>query len=203
MAESQKLAAILAADVVGFTWMTGADEDRTLARSSSAQRSDRSHHRRAQRTCVQAHRRWGAGRVSQRRRRGSMRHRSAKCYGRTQRGRRGRPSHRVPYRHSFRRRRRGERRGSYGRGRQHRGAPGRRRQARRDLPLRQAYWQVKARLDISVSDLGRRSSRTSPSRSAPIRSRSGFPPKPGRPRGSCRRQRRGRRSSLPCQTNHR
>ena len=32
MAESRKLAAILAADVVGFSRMTGADEDRTLAR---------------------------------------------------------------------------------------------------------------------------------------------------------------------------
>ena len=32
MAESTKLAAILAADVVGFSRMTGADEERTLAR---------------------------------------------------------------------------------------------------------------------------------------------------------------------------
>jgi class 3 adenylate cyclase len=32
MAESRKIAAILAADVVGFSRMTGADEDRTLAR---------------------------------------------------------------------------------------------------------------------------------------------------------------------------
>src|SRR6202140_4188502 len=32
MTESRKLAAILAADVVGFSRMTGADEDRTLAR---------------------------------------------------------------------------------------------------------------------------------------------------------------------------
>src|SRR3974377_202435 len=32
MAESRKLAAILALDVVGFTRLTGADEDRTLAR---------------------------------------------------------------------------------------------------------------------------------------------------------------------------
>src|SRR5271157_3379740 len=32
MAESRKLAAILAADVVGFSRLTGADEDRTLAR---------------------------------------------------------------------------------------------------------------------------------------------------------------------------
>src|ERR1044071_7863696 len=32
MSESRKLAAILAADVVGFSRLTGADEDRTLAR---------------------------------------------------------------------------------------------------------------------------------------------------------------------------
>src|SRR5271156_3207145 len=32
MAESRKLAAILAADVVGFSRLTGAEEDRTLAR---------------------------------------------------------------------------------------------------------------------------------------------------------------------------
>jgi len=32
MAETRKIAAILAADVVGFSRMTGADEDRTLAR---------------------------------------------------------------------------------------------------------------------------------------------------------------------------
>ena len=32
MAETRKLAAILAADVVGFSRLTGADEDRTLSR---------------------------------------------------------------------------------------------------------------------------------------------------------------------------
>ena len=32
MAETRKIAAILAADVVGFSRLTGADEDRTLAR---------------------------------------------------------------------------------------------------------------------------------------------------------------------------
>src|SRR6266446_2910210 len=39
MAETRKLAAILAADVVGFSRLTGADEDRTLARLRSL-RSD-------------------------------------------------------------------------------------------------------------------------------------------------------------------
>ena len=32
MSESRKLAAILAADVVGYSLLAGADEDRTLAR---------------------------------------------------------------------------------------------------------------------------------------------------------------------------
>jgi adenylate cyclase len=39
MSETRKLAAILAADVVGFSRLTGADEDRTLARLRSL-RSD-------------------------------------------------------------------------------------------------------------------------------------------------------------------
>src|SRR5499426_3855466 len=39
MTESRKLAAVLAADVVGFSRLTGADEDRTLARLRSL-RSD-------------------------------------------------------------------------------------------------------------------------------------------------------------------
>ena len=39
MSETRKLAAILAADVVVFSRMTGADEDRTLARLR-AMRSD-------------------------------------------------------------------------------------------------------------------------------------------------------------------
>ena len=51
---------------------------------------------------VQAHRRWGAGRVSQRRRCGALRHRSAKDYGRAQCRRRARSPHRISDRHSCR-----------------------------------------------------------------------------------------------------
>ena len=58
MSETRNIAAILAADVVGFSRMTGADEDGTLARLRVfAQRSDRPHGRRAWRAGVQAHRR--------------------------------------------------------------------------------------------------------------------------------------------------
>ena len=32
MSEARKLAAILVADVAGFSWLAGADEERTLAR---------------------------------------------------------------------------------------------------------------------------------------------------------------------------
>ena len=43
MSETRKLAAILVADVVGYSRLAGTDEDRTLARlRASAQRSDRS-----------------------------------------------------------------------------------------------------------------------------------------------------------------
>jgi len=63
MTGKRKLAAILSADVVGFSRLTSADEDRTLARLRALRsESHRSHHRRAQRTCVQAHRRSSAGR---------------------------------------------------------------------------------------------------------------------------------------------
>jgi adenylate cyclase len=55
MAETRKLAAILAADVVGYSKLAGADEERTLARLR-ALRSDLigSDHRRASRARRQA-----------------------------------------------------------------------------------------------------------------------------------------------------
>ena len=73
MTEKRKLVAILAADVVGFSRLTGADEDRTLARLR-ALRSDLidptiSVHKRSRH---QAHRRWGARRIPQHRRRGAL-----------------------------------------------------------------------------------------------------------------------------------
>ncbi len=48
MSETRKLAAILVADVVGYSRLAGADEDRTLARlRGAAQRPDRPDHRRS------------------------------------------------------------------------------------------------------------------------------------------------------------
>ena len=68
MAETRKLAAILAADVVGYSKLAGADEERTLARLR-ALRSDLidPDHRPASRPCRQANRRRRPHRVQKRR----------------------------------------------------------------------------------------------------------------------------------------
>ena len=86
MSETRKLAAILVADVVGYSRLAGADEERTLARLR-ALRSDlidptiaappRPHR--------QAHRRRLDHRVPQRGRRGALRDRGAERHGRAQR----------------------------------------------------------------------------------------------------------------------
>ena len=137
MSETRKLAAILVADVVGYSRLAGADEDRILARLR-ALRSDLidPDHRRPSRPHRQAHRRRRPHRVPQRRRRGALRDRSAERPDRAQRRRAAGPPHRVPHRHPSRRRRRGERRRPDGRRRQYRRAAGRHRRAGRDLPLR-------------------------------------------------------------------
>ena len=75
MGETRKLAAILVSDVVGYSRLAGADEDRILARLR-ALRSDlidptiSVHHGRDR----QAHRRWRNCRVPERRRRSELRH---------------------------------------------------------------------------------------------------------------------------------
>ena len=88
MTETRKLAAILVADVVGYSRLAGADEERTLARLR-ALRSDlidpsiALHHGRVVK-------RTGDGidhRVSQRGRRRTLRDRSAERHGRAQRRR--------------------------------------------------------------------------------------------------------------------
>ena len=104
---------------------------RTFARP--AQRSDRSDDRGPQRAHRQAHGGRRARRVSFRGRCGALRHRSAERDGRTQRGRADRSPDRIPHRHSFGRCRRGERRRSHGRWRQHRSETGGDRPAGRDL----------------------------------------------------------------------
>ena len=137
MAETRKLAAILVSDVVGYSRLAGADEDRTLARLR-ALRSDlidptiAVHHGRVvKRTGDGSHHR-----VPQRGRRRALRHRGAERHGRAQRRPSARAPHRVPHRHPSRRRGRGERRRPDGRRRQYRRAAGRHRQARRDLSFR-------------------------------------------------------------------
>ena len=110
MSETRKLAAILVADVVGYSRLAGADEDRTLSRLRGL-RSDLidpaidAHHGRVVK-------RTGDGilhRVPQRGRRGALRHRGAERHGRAQCGSAARAPHRVSRRHSPGRRRRGER----------------------------------------------------------------------------------------------
>ena len=82
MVETRKLAAILAADVVGYSRLTAADEDRTLARLRGL-RSDlidpaiSVHHGRV----VKRTGRWHSHRVPQRRRRRALRHRGAERHG--------------------------------------------------------------------------------------------------------------------------
>jgi hypothetical protein len=57
MSETRKLVAILVADVVGYSRLAGADEERTLARlRGSSKRPDRSRDSRASRADRRAHR---------------------------------------------------------------------------------------------------------------------------------------------------
>ena len=67
----------------------------------------------------------------------------------------------------------------------------------------QAYWQVKAVSTSRSAIWARPSSRISRSRFEPFRCRSAFPPKRSRRRQSSRARRKGRQSGLPCQTNRR
>ena len=75
MSETRKIAAILVSDVVGYSRLAGADEDRTLARLR-ALRSDLidPDHRRPSRPDRQTHRRRQHHRVPECRRRSELRH---------------------------------------------------------------------------------------------------------------------------------
>ena len=155
MAETRKIAAILVADVVGYSRLAGADEEGTLSRLR-ALRSDlidpaiAAHHGRVVK-------RTGDGsldRVSQRRRRGALRDRDAKRHGRAQRRPAARTPHRVPHWRSSGGCRRGGRRRPDGRRRQYRRADRGHRRPGGICLSEQAYWQVKGRLDLAVIDLG-------------------------------------------------
>ena len=126
MSETRKLAAILVADVVGYSRLAGADEDRTLARLRGL-RSDLID------PAIAAHH----GRIVKRTGDGTIiEFRSVvdavRCAIEVQNGlierNAGVPrgsAHRIPRRHTCRRRRRGKRRRPHGRRRQHRRAAGR------------------------------------------------------------------------------
>ena len=136
MSETRKIAAILVADVVGYSRLAGADEERTLARLRGL-RSDLID------PAIAAHH----GRIVKRTGDGSLiEFRSVvdavRCAIEVQNGliernaglAAGAP-HRVPRRHSSGRRRRGGRRRPDGRRRQYRRALGEHLRAGRDLPL--------------------------------------------------------------------
>ena len=103
MSETRKIAAILVADVVGYSRLAGADEDRTLSRLRGL-RSDlidpaiAAHHGRIVK-------RTGDGSLIEFRsvvRRRALRHRKVQeRHGRAQRRLAGQATHRVPHRHSF------------------------------------------------------------------------------------------------------
>ena len=171
MGETRKLAAILVADVVGYSRLAAADEDRTLARLRGL-RSDLID------PAIAAHH----GRIVKRTGDGSLiEFRSVvdavRCAIEVQNGmvernagRAAGAPHRVSRRHSSGRRRRGGRRRSDGRWRQYRRASGRHRQARRDLPLRERLLAGQGTAGSrSRSILARLNSRTSSSRSGSIR----------------------------------
>ena len=155
MGETRKIAAILVADVVGYSRLAGADEDRTLSRLRGL-RSDLID------PAIAAHH----GSVVKRTGDGFLiEFRSVvdavRCaievqtgLDRAQRGGAGRAPHRIPGWRSSRRRGRGGRRRSDGRPRQHRRASGEHLHAGRDRLSEDAYRQVKGRLDLAVTDLG-------------------------------------------------
>ena len=120
----RRLAAILAADVAGYSRLMSRDEEGTLQRlKAPSRRADRAPYRRPPRPHRQAHRRRPAGRVRQRRRGGALRRRHPGRHGRPQPRRARRGAHRVPHRHQPRRRHHRGRR-HLRRRRQHRRAPG-------------------------------------------------------------------------------
>ena len=108
MGETRKLAAILVADVVGYSRLAAADEDRTLARLRGLRSDlDRSDHRCASWAHRQANRRRNPHRVSQRGRRRALRGRSPERHDRTQCRPAAGATHRIPHRRPSRRRGRG------------------------------------------------------------------------------------------------
>ena len=156
MAGTRKIAAILVADVVGYSRLAGADEDRTLARLRGLRSDlidpaiDAHHGRIVKRT--------GDGILVEFRSVVDAVRCAIEVQQRPDRAQR-RPAagapHRVPRRHSPRRRRRGGRRRPDGRRRQYRRAIGGNRQAGRESVCpRTPTRQVKGRLDLAVADLG-------------------------------------------------
>ena len=201
MAGTRKIAAILVADVVGYSRLAGADEDRTLSRLRGL-RSDLID------PAIDAHH----GRIVKRTGDGILiEFRSVvdvvRCAievqqwpHRAQRRPAARTPHRISCRNSFGRCRRRGRRRSDGRRRQHRRAIGKHlRAGQRSVCPRTPIGRSKGG-SISPSPISARpNSRTSPSRSGSIRLKSASQPRRSRRRRSSRPHRksvRRRRRSL-------
>ena len=167
--ETRKLAAILVTDVVGYSRLAGADEDRTLARLRGL-RSDLIDRPSPPITAASSSAPATEDRrVPQRGRRRAFRHRGTKRPHRAQRRPPRQPLHRVSRRHPRRRRRRGERWRPDGRRRQIAARlegvakPG-------AICLSEDAYVRSSRASISRSAISARlNSRTSPSRSTSIR----------------------------------
>ena len=208
MSETRKLAAILVSDIVGYSRLAGADEDRILARLRTL-RSDL-----IDPTIAVHH-----GRIVKRTGDGSIIEfrsvvdavrcaiESAERPHRAQHGSAAGKAYRVSRRHSSRRRRRGERRRPHGRRRQHRRAARRHCQSGAICLSEDAYRQVKQRLDLKVTDLGATQLKNiaepihvyslevgQPAQAKPD-NRSQANPPPPKARGLLRRARRHRRPS--------
>ena len=190
----RRLAAILAADVAGYSRLMGADEEGTLARAEGDRaRADRPEDRRASRAHRQDHRRRPPGRIRQRRRCGALRGRGAARRWPSATPSPGREAHRVPHRHQSRRHHHRRRTTSSATAstspRGSKPWPSRAGSA----SSRAVRDQVRDRLDIAFEDLGEQRSRTSPGRCASIAvtARAGRSPACGRERRSpgeaCRR----------------
>ena len=135
MTQTRKLAAILAADVVGYSRLMGEDEAGTARAVQGTSRSGDADRSRIRRPARQDDGRRRAPGISVSRRGGRVRDPHAAADGRAQRGRPRGPTHPLPHRHQSRRRA-DRRRGYFRRRRQYRGAARSHLRAGRHMHLR-------------------------------------------------------------------
>ena len=195
----RRLAAILAADVVGYSRLMEQDEADTYERL-------RAHRKDSVRAAIEGHhgrifKLMGDGvarGVRQRRRRRRMRRRPAARHGGAQRRAARRPAHRLAHRHQSRRRHRRGRR-PLRRRRQHRGAAGGARRARRHLRFgRLSTTRSAGKLESDFEDLGEQQVKNiaEPVRVYRVPGRHGEAARRGPTCAGCRRQAVDRRPAV-------